>query len=36
MSKRKSEKFKVNKANTKRYMKSAVPSMQRLLNEMDI
>ena len=33
MEKRNCEKFLVKKANTERYRKSAIPSMQRLLNQ---
>ena len=33
MKKRKVEKYKVNRANTKRYKMSAIPYMQRLMNE---
>ena len=33
MRKRKTKKFKVNKTNTKRYQRSAIPYMQNLLNQ---
>ena len=33
MRKRKTQKFKVNKTNTKRYQRSAIPYMQNLLNQ---
>ena len=33
MDKRNCEKYKVKKAKTERYRKSAIPSMQRLLNQ---
>ena len=33
MRKRKTKKFKVNKTKTKRYQRSAIPYMQKLLNE---
>ena len=33
---RKTEMFNVNTANTERYKKSAIPFMQRLLNEYEI